>query len=87
MEFRPQWDPYDAIIALDQKCNQQDGQILELAKSQNLQARQIKALIENQTQIREELLQLREQLATTMQLQIDALTRLEIAKNLDGSNH
>jgi hypothetical protein len=87
MEFRPQWDPYDAIIALDQKCNQQDGQILELAKSQNLQARQIKALIENQTQIREELLQLREQLATTMQLQIDALTRLEIAKNLDSVNH
>ena len=87
MEFRPPWDPYDAIVALDQKCNQQDGQILELAKSQNTQARQIKALIENQTQIRQEIIDIREQLVRTMQLQIDALHEINQAKTLDGNNH
>jgi hypothetical protein len=87
MEFRPPWDPYDAIVALDQKCNQQDGQILELAKSQNSQARQIKALIENQTHMRQEILDLREQLVVTMQLQIDALHEINQAKTLDGGNH
>ena len=87
MEFRPQWNPYDAIVALDDKCVKQDGQILELAKSQNVQARQIKALIENQTQIRQEILDIREQLVKTMQLQIDALHEINQAKTFDGSNH
>lgn len=83
MEYRPTWDPYDAIVALDQKCSKQDGQILELAKSQNTQARQIQALIKNHTEMRQEILDIREQLVKTMQLQIDALQKLEEAKNID----
>jgi TusA-related sulfurtransferase len=85
MEWRPPWNPYDAIVALDQKCDLQDGQILELAKSQNAQSRQIQALIKNQNEIRQELLDLREQLAKTMQLQIDALHKINQAKNFDNT--
>jgi seryl-tRNA synthetase len=85
MEWRPPWNPYDAIVALDQKCDLQHGQILELAKSQNAQSRQIQALIKNQNEIRQELLDLREQLAKTMQLQIDALHKINQAKNFDNT--
>lgn len=76
MTFIPQFDPYDAIIALDQKCQQQDGQILELAKSQNAQARQIQAMIKSLTEVRNEIVLLRQQLSNTMQLQIEALQKL-----------
>jgi septal ring factor EnvC (AmiA/AmiB activator) len=76
MEFRPQFDPYDAIIALDQQLTQHKGQILELAKSQNAQARQISTLIKTVTELRNEIVLLRQQLSDTMQLQIDALQKL-----------
>jgi septal ring factor EnvC (AmiA/AmiB activator) len=76
MEFRPQFDPYDAIIALDQQLTQHKGQILELAKSQNAQARQISTLIKTVTELRNEIVLLRQQLSDTMQLQIDALHEL-----------
>ena len=76
MNFTPQFDPYDAIVALDQHVTQQRGQILELAKSQNAQARQISQLIKSMTEVRNELMLLRQQLSDTMQLQIDALSKL-----------
>lgn len=76
MNFTPQFDPYDAIVALDQHVTQQRGQILELAKSQNAQARQISKLIKSMTEVRDEIVLLREQLADCMQLQIDALSKL-----------
>ena len=76
MNFTPQFDPYDAIIALDHKLTEHTGQILELAKSQNAQARQISNLIKTLTDVRQEILLLRQQLADTMQLQIEALHKL-----------
>jgi seryl-tRNA synthetase len=81
MEFRPQFDPYDAIIALDHKLTEHTGQILELAKSQNAQARQISAIIKSLAEVRNELISLRQQLAETMQLQIDALQKLNDNKH------
>jgi hypothetical protein len=82
MEFRPQFDPYDAILALDQHITQHTGQILELAKSQNAQARQISTLIKNVTELRNEIVLLRQQLGDTMQLQIDALQKLNDKRDL-----
>lgn len=84
MEIRPPWDPYDAILALDQLGEQHRGQILELARSQTAQSRQIQALIKSNTEIRQEILDLREQLVKTMQLQIDALHEINQAKNIDS---
>lgn len=81
MNFTPQFDPYDAIIALDQHTTQQRGQILELAKSQNAQAKQIERLIKNLSTARNEIIELRHQLAQAMQLQIDAINKLEHYKN------
>jgi len=81
MNFTPQFDPYDAIIALDQQLTQHKGQILELAKSQNAQARQISTLIKTVTELRNEIVLLRQQLSDTMQLQIDALQKLNDNKH------
>jgi hypothetical protein len=42
---KPQFDPYDAIVQLDAKCQVQEQQILKLAHSQNTQAKTIENLI------------------------------------------
>jgi hypothetical protein len=81
MEFRPQFDPYDAIIALDHKLTEHNGQIIELAKAQNHQGRQINAIVKSLAEVRNELISLRQQLAETMQLQIDALQKLNDNKH------
>lgn len=80
---RPEWDPYDVIVKLDEAYGRHNGQILELAKSQNAQAKQISMLIANQNVIRNEIIELRQQLAQTMQLQIDALAKMEILAKKD----
>lgn len=80
MNFTPQFDPYDAIVALDQHITQHTGQILELAKAQNHQGRQINAVVKSLAEVRNEIILLREHLADCMQLQIEALEKLNDKK-------
>jgi hypothetical protein len=42
---KPQFDPYDAIVQLDAKCELQQKHILQLSKSQQTQAKTIENLI------------------------------------------
>jgi hypothetical protein len=50
---RPQWDPYDVIVQLDIKCQQQGQQIHELLQSQQLQAQTIGNLLKSVKNLQE----------------------------------
>lgn len=55
---RPQWDPYDVIIQLDIKCQQQGQKIHELLVAQQLQAKTIDNLLKSVNTLQQAHLQL-----------------------------